>query len=77
MNDRTDEQRRADYRRGRAASMREWTTRQPLEAADVRGEHAEWYHGYMDYATGRDIWEGPEGRREYAPAPRRSSSPRA
>ena len=62
-----DEQRRA-YRRGRRSSMS--TSGYALDAADMRGEPHEWYDGYTDHATGRNIWEGPDGLRDYAPTRR-------
>ncbi len=47
-------QNRKDYARGWLSSSR--TLEGTLERADMRGEPAAWYDGYMDEAVGRPKW---------------------
>lgn len=49
------------YTKGWAYSHRGTAT---LDHGDSMGYPDAWYDGYMDYAVGRDKWEGPDGPRE-------------
>lgn len=61
----TDHDYNHDYRRGWATSQRvsQQASEGALERADARGESSAWYDGYMDHASGRRKWFGPDGKR--------------